>query len=217
MSNNTLSDDTLSDDTLSDDTLSVLDRAFYNRPALAVARDLLGCRLVRRVNGQRMAGLITETEAYQGEEDLGCHASAGKTPRTEVMYGAPGHAYVYFTYGMHWLLNVVTDQEEIPAAVLIRAIQPVEGESLMAIHRRYHALKSDWTNGPAKLTQALKIDGAFNRVDLCSPESDLWLENGDPAPEDLIERTPRVGLNAVPEPWRSIPWRFVMVNGARHG
>lgn len=212
-----MTNNTLSDDTLSDDTLSVLDRAFYNRPALAVARDLLGCRLVRRVNGQMMAGLITETEAYQGEEDLGCHASAGKTPRTEVMYGAPGHAYVYFTYGMHWLLNVVTDKVETPSAVLIRAMQPVEGESLMAIHRPYHAMRADWTDGPAKLTQALKIDGAFNRVDLCSPESDLWLENGDPAPEDLIERTPRVGLNAVPEPWRSIPWRFVMVNGARHG
>jgi DNA-3-methyladenine glycosylase len=202
---------------MSDDTLSVINRAFYTRPALAVARDLLGCRLVRRVDGQRLVGVITETEAYQGEEDLGCHASAGKTPRTEVMYGPPGHAYVYFTYGMHWLLNVVTDGEDIPAAVLIRAIMPVEGESLMAEHRPFHALKAGWTNGPAKLTQALKIDGTFNRVDLCSADSDLWLEYGEPILEDAVERTARVGLNAVPEPWRLIPWRFVALNGAQHG
>jgi len=202
---------------MSDDTLSVINRAFYNRPALAVARDLLGCRLVRTITGHRLAGLIVETEAYQGEDDLGCHASAGKTPRTEVMYGAPGHAYVYFTYGMHWLLNVVTDAVETPSAVLIRAIQPVEGESLMAEHRSYHALKADWTNGPAKLTQALKIDGAFNRVDLCSPESMLWIEYGDPISEDSVQTTARIGLNAVPEPWRSIPWRFVAQNGVRHG
>ncbi len=83
------------------------------------------------MNGQRLAGLILESEAYQGEEDLGCHASAGKTPRTAVMYGAPGHAYVYFTYGMHWMLNVVTDQPETPSAVLIRSIQPVEGQGRM--------------------------------------------------------------------------------------
>ncbi len=157
-----------------------------------------------------MAGLILETEAYQGEDDLGCHASAGMTPRTAVMYGPPGHAYVYFTYGMHWLLNAVTDSEGTPAAVLIRAIYPVEGEDLMAENRAYNAGVSGWTDGPAKLTQALAVDGGLNTVDLCSRTSGLWIENGTSVPDDQVERKPRVGLNSVPEPWRSIPWRFVV-------
>jgi DNA-3-methyladenine glycosylase len=88
-----------------------LQRQFYSRPALTVARELLGTCLVRLEAGERTAGIITETEAYIGEEDLGCHASAGFTPRTQVMYGPPGHAYVYFTYGMHWMLNFVVEAE----------------------------------------------------------------------------------------------------------
>jgi DNA-3-methyladenine glycosylase len=159
--------------------MPVIARDFYHRPALEVARDLLGCRLVRQRNGVRLAGIILETEAYQGEADLGCHASAGKTPRTSVMYGPPGHAYVYFTYGMHWLLNAVTDREGIPAAALIRAIHPVEGADWMAENRPHHAFQRGWTDGPAKLTQALGINGDFNRVDLCDPASGLWIEPGD--------------------------------------
>jgi DNA-3-methyladenine glycosylase len=190
--------------------MSILQRDFYNRPALAVARGLVGCRLVRSLNGKRMAGLILETEAYQGEDDLGCHASVGMTPRTAVMYGPPGHAYVYFTYGMHWLLNAVTDSEGTPAAVLIRAIHPVEGQDLMAYNRPYNADKSGWTDGPAKLTQALAIDGDLNTVDLCSRESGLWIEDGVSLSDQRIECKPRVGLNSVPEPWRSIPWRFLV-------
>lgn len=189
--------------------MPILKRYFYDRPALMVARELLGCRLVRIQSGERLAGLITETEAYQGEEDLGCHASAGKTPRTAVMYGPPGHAYIYFTYGMHWLLNAVTDSEGMPAAVLIRAIQPVEGEEVMTSNRPRHAGRRGWTDGPAKLTQALKIDGGLNYADLCSEETPLWIESGETIEDELITRTPRVGLNSVPEPWRSIPWRFV--------
>jgi len=188
----------------------ILTRDFYSRPAFEVARDLLGCRLVRMQSGGRMGGLILETEAYQGEEDLGCHASAGRTPRTSVMYGPPGHAYVYFTYGMHWLLNAVTDQEETPAAVLIRAIQSVEGQGMMAQNRPYHAYNSGWTDGPAKLTQALAINGDLNTVDLCGRENGLWIEQGDPVPDVLVQKTERIGLNSVPEPWRSIPWRFVV-------
>ena len=190
--------------------MSVITRDFYTRPAPEVARDLLGCLLVREQGGTRLAGVICETEAYQGEADLGCHASAGKTPRTSVMYGPPGHAYVYFTYGMHWLLNVVTDREEIPAAVLIRAIQPVEGVAVMAQNRPYRAMQSGWTDGPAKLTQALSIDGEFNRVNLCDRSSALWIESGERLRDEAIEQTPRVGLNSAPEPWRSIPWRFVV-------
>lgn len=197
--------------------MSILQRNFYNRPALEVARDLLGCRLVRFLNGHRMSGWITETEAYQGEEDLGCHASAGKTPRTAVMYGPPGRAYVYFTYGMHWLLNAVTGPEGKPAAVLIRAIQPDEGVTAMAENRPYKARKSGWTDGPAKLTQALAIDGELNTSDLCSRKAGLWIEPGQDIPEDQIAQTARVGLNSVPEPWRSIPWRFVAKEGSLNG
>jgi len=197
--------------------MSQLTREFFNRPALPVARDLLGCRLVRVQSGGRMAGLIMETEAYQGEEDLGCHAAAGKTPRTSVMYGPPGHAYVYFTYGMHWLLNAVTEREGTAAAVLIRAIHPVEGQDLMAVNRPYKAKKSGWTDGPAKLTQALAVDGTFNTADLCTRESGLWIEQGETIPDEVVERTPRIGLNSVPEPWRSIPWRMVVDREAWHG
>jgi DNA-3-methyladenine glycosylase len=197
--------------------MSILQREFYNRPALEVARDLLGCRLVRLQNGQRMSGWITETEAYQGEDDLGCHASAGKTPRTAVMYGPPGHAYVYFTYGMHWLLNTVTGPEGIPAAVLIRAIQPEEGLDAMAENRPYKARRSGWTDGPAKLTQALAIDGDLNKIDLCSRAAGLWIEQGQNIPNKLVAKTARVGLNSIPEPWRSIPWRFVAEGGNPHG
>ena len=197
--------------------MALLTRDFYNRPALDVARDLLGCRLVRLQDGQRLSGLILETEAYQGEDDLGCHASAGMTPRTAVMFGPPGHAYVYFTYGMHWMLNVVTEEEGVPAAVLIRAIQPLEGKERMADNRPYNAGKRGWTDGPAKLTQALNIQREFNTVDLCDPKSGLWIEPGEPVPNEAVTRSARIGLNSVPEPWRSIPWRFLANGRALHG
>ncbi len=197
--------------------MSVIPRQFYQRSALDVARDLLGCRLVRSFSGQRLAGIIMETEAYQGEDDLGCHASAGRTPRTAVMYGPPGHAYVYFTYGMHWLLNAVTGQNGTPAAVLIRAILPVEGKAIMVENRPYNANKRGWTDGPAKLTQALGVDGAFNTIDLCTEENGLWIETGEFIADDNVMQTARVGLNSVPEPWRSIPWRFVVEKGVDYG
>lgn len=180
-----------------------LARTFYDRPTLVVARELLGKRLVRVLDGQRLSGAITETEAYIGEEDLGCHAKAGKTPRTAVMYGPPGHAYIYFTYGMHWCLNVVTEPEGFPAAVLIRAIQPLEGAEWVSARRQGRD-----TNGPAKVTQALAIDGALNQIDFCDPTTGLWIEAGLPVSDADILIGPRVGLNTVPEPWKSIPWRF---------
>jgi DNA-3-methyladenine glycosylase len=184
-----------------------LPRAFFNRPTLQVARELLGVRLVRVEGDQRIAGVITETEAYRGEEDQACHAKAGLTPRTAVMYGAPGHAYVYFTYGMHWLLNCVTETEGFPAAVLIRAIRPTEGLDTIA-QRRGGQPAARWTDGPAKICQALAIDGDFHGADLCAPNSPLFLEVGKPIPDEGVTTGPRVGLNQVPEPWKSIPWRF---------
>src|SRR5690349_8560991 len=105
----------------------ILPRDFYERPTLQVARGLIGARLVRILEGQKLVGLITETEAYISQKDLACHAKAGLTARTAVMFGEPGHAYVYFTYGNHWMLNVVTERLGFPAAVLIRAIQPITG------------------------------------------------------------------------------------------
>jgi DNA-3-methyladenine glycosylase len=182
-----------------------LPREFYNRSTSIVARELLGTRLVRILDGVRLVGLITEAEAYIGEEDLGCHAKSGKTKRNAVMYGPPGHAYVYFTYGMHWMLNAVTEQTEFPAAVLIRAIKPVEGGEVISTHRQGRD-----TLGPAKLTQALGIDGALNGISLCDPDSGLWIEAGIPVADDDILSGPRVGLFTVPEPWKSLPWRFWM-------
>ncbi|HEX9617906.1 MAG TPA: DNA-3-methyladenine glycosylase [Anaerolineales bacterium] len=185
-----------------------LPQSFYARPTLQVARDLLGMQLVRLEGEVQIAGTIVETEAYIGEEDLGCHARAGRTPRTQVMYGPPGRAYVYFTYGIHWMLNFVTEAEGFPAAVLIRAIQPTKGLSIIAA-RRNGQPPAKWTDGPAKICQSLAIDGRFNGLDLSAPGTPLFVEAGDPIPEERVTIGPRVGLNTVPEPWRSIAWRFL--------
>ncbi len=180
---------------------------FYNRHTLQVARDLLGKHLVKIEEGVRIGGLIVEAEAYRGEEDLGCHAKAGRTPRTEVMFGPPGHAYVYFTYGMHWMLNAVCEEEGYPAAVLLRAILPTEGIAVIA-SRRSSQPRKFWTDGPAKLCQALGIDGSFNSADLCAPKANLFIEEAQTIPDWAVTTGPRVGFNNVPEPWLSIPWRF---------
>ena len=186
---------------------SPLPREFYNRPTLTVARELIGTRLVRILDGVKLVGLITETEAYISEQDLACHAKAGRTPRTQVMYGSPGHAYVYFTYGNHWMLNAVTERENFPAAVLIRAIQPVEGVEIMSARRNGRD-----TFGPGKLTKAMGITKSENTVDLTVANNSLWIEAGVSVPDQSVTIGPRVGLNTVPEPWLSKPWRF-LVNG----
>jgi DNA-3-methyladenine glycosylase len=185
-----------------------LPRQFFNRPTLQVARELLGTRLVRVEGGERTAGIIVEAEAYIGEEDQGCHASAGLTPRTAVMYALPGHAYVYFTYGMHWMLNFVTEREGFPAAVLIRSIVPTEGLERIAARRAGRA-REQWTDGPAKICQALNINRAQNGADLCAPKAELFVEFGVNISDSSVTIGPRVGLNSVPEPWKSVPWRFV--------
>jgi DNA-3-methyladenine glycosylase len=184
-----------------------LPRSFYTQPTRRLAKALLGCRLVRRVDGQRSSGVIVETEAYMGENDLACHARVGRTARTEVMYGRPGLAYVYFTYGMHWMLNVVSERVDYPAAVLIRAIEPIEGVALMQAARGPRPI-GDLTNGPAKLCQALRIDRALNGVDLTDAGSGLWIEPDRSVPARSIARGPRIGLGSTPEPWLSEPWRY---------
>lgn len=185
-----------------------LQREFFNRPTLQVARELLGTRLVRIENGQRISGIIIETEAYCGEKDLGCHAKAGRTPRTLPLYGPPGHAYVYFTYGMHWLFNCVTRPEGVPEAVLVRAIEPKEGLEIIA-KRRGRQPQHLWTNGPAKLAQALDITGSQNKLDLTAKDAEIFIENGFEILDSRVTTGPRVGFNNVPEPWKSKPWRFL--------
>ena len=190
-----------------------LPRDFYNRPTLTVARELIGARAVRILDGVKLVGLITETEAYVGETDLACHAKAGRTPRTLPMFGPPGHAYVYFTYGNHWMLCVVTEKEGFPAAVLIRAFQPIEGVEIMSARRN-----GKDTFGPGKLTQAMGITKSENTVDLTeagavlseSKGNGLWIEAGISVPNKSVTIGPRVGLNTVPEPWLSKPWRFLV-------
>jgi len=184
-----------------------LPHSFCHRPTLTVARELIGARLVRILNGQKLVGLITETEAYISQNDQACHAKAGLTARTAPMFGPAGHAYVYFTYGNHWMLNVVTEREGFPAAVLIRAIQPVEGVEIMA--KRRHGRD---TFGPGKLTQAMGITKSENNADLGAAGSGLWIEAGVKVPDSAVTIGPRVGLNNTPEPWLSKPWRF-MVKG----
>jgi len=185
-----------------------LPRTFYSRNTLTVARELLGTRLVHLENGGRLSGIIVETEAYCGELDLGCHAKAGRTPRTEVMYGPPGYAYVYFTYGIHWLFNTVTRPEEEPEAVLVRAIIPLEGLAVVK-KRRGRQPRRVWADGPAKLTQALGIGERHNQLDLTDPNSEVWIEPGMIIPDHFVTTGPRIGLNSVPELWKSKPWRFL--------
>jgi DNA-3-methyladenine glycosylase len=184
-------------------------RRFYDRPTQTVARELLGQRLVRLYEGRRLSGLITETEAYIGQEDLACHARFGRTPRTAVMFGPAGHAYVYFTYGMHWMLNVITEPVGFPAAVLIRAIVPEEGLAVMqSLRPRPARTPARLTDGPAKLAQALGIDGRLNGRDLCARDAEIFIERAPAVPDAAVVLGPRIGLNNTPEPWKSVLWNY---------
>lgn len=184
---------------------------FYLQSAPEVARALLGMRLVRDFDGRRISGKITETEAYDGEEDLACHARSGKTARNAMMYGPPGRAYIYFTYGMHWCLNVVTGAEGSPAAVLLRAILPLEGLELITANRK-GVPENHWTDGPAKLCKALDIDGSLYGTALCETGSCLRIEQDKPVADREVTVSPRVGIQYAPEPWLSKPWRFRLLS-----
>ena len=183
-----------------------LTRGFFDRPTLEVARDLLGRELVRRVDGVELAGHIVETEAYCGPTDSACHAAKGRTPRTEVLFGPPGHAYVYFTYGMHWLLNTVTEGPGEACCVLVRAVAPVRGVDAMRANRPGRSPR-ELTNGPAKLTRALAVDGALNTADLATGEA-LFLVAGAPLPDARVATSPRVGIDYAEPVHRDAPWRF---------
>lgn len=184
-----------------------LPKCFYYDEVTLVARRLLGMHLIRNLDGIRTGGIIIETEAYRGEEDLACHARVGKTRRNAILYEEGGTSYVYFTYGMHWLVNAVTGEYGFPAAVLIRVILPLEGlEGIQA--RRKGRPQAEWTNGPAKICQALVIDGSLSGILLYQENGELWIEEGKPVADEKVKTSPRIGLGATPEPWKSRPWRF---------
>jgi DNA-3-methyladenine glycosylase len=169
----------------------ILPRIYFNRPTLTVARSLIGKYLVRGIDGRTLAGKIIEVEAYVGTEDKACHASKGRTQRTDVMFGPGGVAYVYLIYGMYHCLNVVTEREEFPSAVLIRAIE-IDGELV---------------DGPGRICRTLQIDRRLNRVDLTTGES-LWFEDrGVLVRRADVGTHPRIGVDYAGT-WAKKPWRF---------
>jgi DNA-3-methyladenine glycosylase len=195
-----------------------LRRAFFARDTLTVARDLLGKRLVRVLEGERVSGMIVETEAYVGEEDEASHASPGPTERNASMYKAAGHAYVYLIYGMYHCFNVVTEREGFPAAVLIRALEPLEGVDVMRERRgrigaggaRSGEDLRKLTGGPGRLCQALVIDRRHDGADLCAAEGSrqaLFLEVGECVPDAAVATSPRINVRGD-EAAVSAPWRF---------
>ncbi|MCX6763404.1 MAG: DNA-3-methyladenine glycosylase [Candidatus Moranbacteria bacterium] len=171
----------------------VLKRNFYQKNTLDVAKNLLSCFLVRKINNKIIRARITETEAYIGEDDLACHASKGRTKRTEIMYGQAGHAYVYMIYGMYHCLNIVTEKKDFPAAVLIRAVK-IENVDYKK------------TNGPGKLCKVLKIDKKLNGWDLTKKEK-IWIENGIKISKKNIKSAKRIGIDYAKH-CRHYLWRF---------
>jgi DNA-3-methyladenine glycosylase len=178
-----------------------LPRSFYERPTLDVARDLLGKVLVHERRGVRTSGAIVEVEAYIGEDDPACHAAPGPTRRNAPMYGEPGHAYVYLNYGIHWMMNIVTEAKGSPAAVLIRALAPIDGLEAMRRRRAVAAGDHELCRGPGNLTRAMRITLAENAADLLGPRlyvDDRGLDIG------AVEWGPRIGINVGREhPWRA--------------
>jgi DNA-3-methyladenine glycosylase len=172
----------------------VLAPRFYARETEIVARELLGCILECRSKRGITSGRIVETEAYLGEHDAACHAAAGRTKRTETLYGPPGTFYVYFTYGMHWCCNAVTRPEGFPSAVLIRAVEPIRGVELMWSRRERAKRDTDLTSGPGKLCAAFDIDGRHNGTSLQS--GPVTIRAGESVADVDVVVTPRIGINA---------------------
>ncbi len=167
----------------------VLHSGFFNRPTIRVAKELLGKYLVRKVGAKETAGMITEVEAYIGFKDEASHASRGRTERNKIMFGPPGTWYVYFTYGMHWMLNIVTEREDYPAAILIRGVEDV--------------------SGPGRVTKFFKISRRFNGKP-ASRKTGLWIEGrGVKVSKRFIKITPRIGVDYAGS-WKYKPWRFIV-------
>lgn len=163
--------------------------SFFKEKTLTVARELIGKALVRRVNGKIIREMITETEAYIGPHDLACQSHRGKTERNKIMYMEAGTIYVYFTYGMHWMLNIVTEEKDFPSAILIRGTKNI--------------------SGPARLTKALSIDKKLNGLKL-GRASGLWIEDGEKVSPRKIKRTARIGVEYAKGGWAEKPYRFLL-------
>src|SRR6202022_1783837 len=179
-------------------SVSRLPRGFYERETEIVAREMLGTVLECETDEGRASGIIVETEAYLGEHDLACHAAAGRTARTEALYGPPGTSYVYFIYGMYWCFNAVTRSEGLPSAVLVRALEPLDGIALMHKRRPHISHRAGLTNGPGKLCTALGITGAMNGKSL--QRKPLIIREGESVSDDKVEVTTRIGIT------RSADW-----------
>lgn len=176
-----------------------LGRAFFSRYTPDVAQELLGCLLVRRVEGRTISGRIVEVEAYRGSDDPASHSYRGATKRNSIMFGEAGHVYVYFSYGNHWLLNFTTEGEGQPGAVLVRALEPVEGVEQMARSRGVSEV-ARLTNGPGKLTKALSIGGSFKGEDLVRSKRLYVLEREEPV---RVRTSARIGISKGQErQWR---------------
>ena len=191
-----------------------LPRSFYSRPTLRVAQDLLGAFLVRQMGRSILVGKIVEVEAYRGSIDPASHAYRGRTPRNEVMFGKAGHLYVYFTYGMHFCANVVTERAGKAGAVLLRAVEPLRGVSSMRANRKKgkgmknRGLNDErmLTNGPAKLCQAFNIGRKTNGADLLG--SEIYVVRGNPVARPDLARSERIGIRNG----RNKKWRFFIKN-----
>lgn len=187
---------------------NILPGEFYRRDTLEVARDLLGKALVKFKGPEMVGGIILETEAYYGQDDPASHAYGGKTPRSEIMFGKPGIAYVYMCYGMYYLLNVVTENEGKPGAVLIRALKPLWGIDIMK-RRRNANLEDRLTDGPGKLTIALGINKQDNGVDIVTGENGLYISDYKTEGNSLkIIATERIGIKKGEDR----PLRFLIQN-----
>lgn len=170
---------------------TILKKQFFEQKTLKVARNLIGCFLCRKIKGKILRFKITETEAYVGPHDLACHSSKGKTLRNSPMFEEAGTIYIYFTYGMHWMLNIVTEEKDYPAAVLIRGIEGV--------------------NGPGRLTKKLKIDRSFNGK-IANQKTGLWFEESkEKISTKHIKKTPRIGVSYAGPIWSNKKYRFTLV------
>jgi DNA-3-methyladenine glycosylase len=190
--------------------MKVLPRKFYMRDTRKVARDLLGKLLVREISGTRISGVIVETEAYRGFRDTASHAHKGPTERCKVMFGRAGFAYVYLTYGIHNMFNLVTERVFYPAAVLVRAIQPIENISVMALARDTDNTEN-LTSGPGKLTKALHIDRTLNGIDVTKGEK-VWVEEyGGDSKNRQVGISTRVGIDYADDWAKQKKWRYYIV------
>lgn len=191
-----------------------LQYSFYSRDTHDVAKDLLGKLLIRKWNKHELVGRITEVESYVGVNDAACHASRGRTARTEIMFGKAGRAYIYLVYGMHYCLNVVTERKDFPAAVLIRSLEPMVNTEKMMRARKVISTQDEkslcsLTNGPGKLTQALLINGVLNGENLVNSKQLFIADDGYRVTPDDIATSPRIGVAYAGQD-ALLPWRYFL-------